>query len=124
MWIKHCRARQRATLIVAGASAFGANFSTVELSSALQSPRRQDSFKGTINDFGGQDFMDLSKVEFIGQGSAETTATFTQTSAAGGQLQIAQGGHVVDLHLTGTYTTANFAPQSDGAHGTTLTFVP
>ena len=84
----------------------------------------QNSFKGTINDFGGQDFMDLSKIKFIGQGSAETTATFTQTSAAGGQLQVEQGSHVVDLHLTGTYTTANFALQSDGAHGTTLTFVP
>ena len=84
----------------------------------------QDSFKGNIHDFGGQDFMDLTKIRFIGQGSAETTATFTQTSAAGGQLQVAQGSHVIDLHLTGTYTTANFALQSDGAHGTTVTFVP
>ncbi len=84
----------------------------------------QDSFKGNIHDFGGQDFMDLTKIRFIGQGSAETTAIFTQSSAAGGQRQVAQGSHAVDLHLTGTYTTANFALQSDGAHGTTLTFVP
>ena len=84
----------------------------------------QDSFKGTIQDFGGQDFMDLSKIRFIGQGTDETTATFTQTNGAGGLLQVAQGNHVVDLHLAGTYTTANFALQSDGAHGTTVTFVP
>ena len=84
----------------------------------------QDSFKGNIHDFGGQDFMDLSKIRFVGQGSAETTATFTQTGAARGLLQVAQGNHVIDLHLTGTYTTANFALQSDGAHGTTVTFVP
>jgi hypothetical protein len=37
-------------------------------------------FKGTIKDFGGQDFMDLTKIKFIGQGTAETTATFTQTN--------------------------------------------
>ena len=84
----------------------------------------QDSFKGTIKDFGGQDFMDLSKIRFIGQGPDATTATFTQTNGAGGLLQVAQGNHVADLHLTGTYTTANFALQSDGIHGTTVTFVP
>ena len=80
----------------------------------------QDSFKGTIKDFGGQDFMDLTKIRFIGQ---QTTETFTQTTA-GGLLQVAQGNHVVDLHLAGTYTTANFALASDGAHGTLVTFVP
>ena len=81
----------------------------------------QDTFKGTIHDFGGQDFMDLTKIKFIGQ---ETTATFTQTSGAGGTLQVAQGSHAIDLRLTGTYTTANFALASDGAHGTLVTFVP
>ena len=34
----------------------------------------QNSFKGTIKDFGGQDFMDLTKIRFIGQ----TTETFTK----------------------------------------------
>ena len=81
----------------------------------------QDSFKGTIKDFGGSDTLDLTRITFIGQ---ETTATFTQTSGAGGQLQVAQGSHVADLHLAGSYTTANFALASDGAHGTTVTFVP
>ena len=81
----------------------------------------QDSFKGTIKDFGGSDELDLAKIKFIGQ---ETTETFTQTSGAGGLLQVAQGNHVVDLHLTGTYTTANFALASDGAHGTLVSFVP
>ena len=84
----------------------------------------QDSFKGTIHDFGGQDFMDLTKIRFIGQGPDATTATFTQTNGAGGLLQVAQGNRAIDLHLTGTYTTANFALQSDGVHGTTVTFVP
>jgi hypothetical protein len=84
----------------------------------------QDSFKGTIQDFGGQDFMDLSKIRFIGQGPDATTATFTQTNGAGGLLQIAQGNHVADLDLAGTYTTANFALQSDGVHDTTVVFVP
>ena len=84
----------------------------------------QDSFKGTIKDFGSQDFMDLQKIRFIGQGPDATTATFTQTNGAGGQLQVAQGSHVADLHLAGVYTTANFALQSDGVHGTTVTFVP
>ena len=67
--------------------------------------------------------MDLTKIRFIGQGPDATTATFTQTNGAGGLLQIAQGNHVTDLHLAGTYTTANFALQSDGAHGTTVVFV-
>ena len=84
----------------------------------------QDSFKGIIHDFGGQDFMDLSKVRFIGQGTDATTATFTQTNAASGQLQVAQGSHVADLHLAGSYATANFALQSDGVHGTVVVFVP
>ncbi len=81
----------------------------------------QDSFKGTIKDFGGSDELDLAKIRFIGQ---ETTKTFTQTTGAGGLLQVAEGNHVVDLHLTGTYTTANFALASDGAPGTLVTFVP
>ena len=79
----------------------------------------QDSFKGTIHNFGGQDFMHLSKIKFIGQGPDATTATF-----ANGVLQVAQGSHFIDLHLAGTYTTANFALQSDGVHGTCVTFVP
>ncbi len=81
----------------------------------------QNTFRSTIHDFGGQDFMDLTKIRFIGQGPDATTATFFQTN---GVLQVAQGSHFADLHLAGTYTTANFAPQSDGAHGTTVTFVP
>ena len=81
----------------------------------------QDSFKGTIKDFGGSDDLDLTKIRFIGQ---ETTETFTQTSGAGGVLQVAQGTHVADLHLTGTYTTANFALASDGTHGTLVSFCP
>ena len=87
----------------------------------------QDSFKGTIKDFGGSDELDwpkirLAKIEFIGQG---TTETFTQTSGAGGAASGSPGAnHVVDLHLTGTYRTANFALASDGAHGTLVQFCP
>ncbi len=66
----------------------------------------------------------ISNGDDIGQGPDATTATFTQTDAAGGRLQLAQANHVIDLHLTGTYTTANFALQSDGVHGTTVIFVP
>ena len=84
----------------------------------------QNSFKGTIKNFGGSDNLDLAKIRFIGQGPNATTDTFTQTSGAGGLLQVAQGTHSIDLHLTGTYTTANFALASDGAHGTLVTFVP
>ncbi|MGB7097247.1 MAG: hypothetical protein WBD95_00565, partial [Xanthobacteraceae bacterium] len=84
----------------------------------------QDSFKGTIKDFGGSDNLDLAKIRFIGQEPDATAATFTQTSGASGLLQVAQGSHVIDLHLTGTYTTANFALQSDGVHGTWVSFVP
>ncbi len=84
----------------------------------------QNTFKGTIQDFGGQDFMDLTKIKFIGQGPDATPATFTQTNGAGGQLQVAHGSHIADLHLAGTYATANFALQSDGVHGTTVTFIP
>ena len=51
----------------------------------------------------------ISNGDDIGQGPDATTATFTQTDAAGGRLQLAQANHVIDLHLTGTYTTANFA---------------
>ena len=64
------------------------------------------------------------QIRFIGQEPDATTATFTQTSGAGGLLQVASGSHVVDLHLTATYTTANFALASDSAHGTLVTFVP
>ena len=75
----------------------------------------QDSFKGTIKHFGGQDVMDLTKIKFDGA----TTETF-----GSGMLKVQQGSHVADLHLVGTYTTANFALASDGAHGTLVTFVP
>ena len=79
----------------------------------------QDSFKGTIKDFGGSDELDLIKIRFTGA----TTETFTP-SGAGGLLQVQQGSHVADLHLAGSYTTANFALASDGAHGTLVSFVP
>ncbi len=79
----------------------------------------QDLFKGTIHDFGGQDFMDLTKIRFTGA----TTETFTP-SGAGGTLQVQAGSHVADLHLAGSYSTANFALASDGAHGTLVSFVP
>ena len=79
----------------------------------------QDSFKGTIKDFGGSDDLDLTKIRFTGA----TTETFTP-SGAGGTLQVQQGSHVADLHLAGSYSTANFALASDGAHGTLVTFVP
>ena len=86
----------------------------------------QEPFRGIIiHDFGGSDELDLTKIRFIGQGIWETTATFTQTSAVGGALDfVAQGVHSAPLHFAGTYTTANFALASDGAHGTLVTFVP
>ena len=83
----------------------------------------QDSFKGTIKDFSGSDFMDLNKIRFIGHGSDATTATWTQTNGAGGLLEVAHGAHVIDLHMIGNYSTGNFGLQSDGSHGTTVTFV-
>lgn len=79
----------------------------------------EDSFEGTLKHFGGQDPIDLTKFSFVG-----ATESFTQTSAAGGTLQVVNGSQVVDLHLTGTYTTANFALSPEGHHGTTVTFVP
>jgi hypothetical protein len=84
----------------------------------------QDTFKGNIKDFGGSDELDLAKIKFVGQGTGETTATFTQTNGTSGVLQVAEGSHTIDLHLTGTYTTANFSLASDGAHGTLVSFVP
>ena len=45
----------------------------------------QDSFKGTIKDFGGQDFMDLTKIRFIGQ----TDPTRPLRKLAGGLLHVA-----------------------------------
>ena len=83
-----------------------------------------DSFGGTIKDFAGQDFMDMSRIRFIGQGPDATTATWTQTNTVGGVLDVAQGARSIDLHLTGTYTAANFELQSDSVHGTTVTFIP
>ena len=79
----------------------------------------QDLFKGTIKDFGGSDELDLTKIRFTGA----TTETFTP-SGTGGTLQVQQGSHVADLHLTGAYSTANFTLASDGAHGTLVSFVP
>ena len=83
----------------------------------------QDSFKGTIKDFGGSDSIDLARIRFIGQGPDATTATWTQTNGAGGLLEVARGAHVADLHMIGNYSTGNFGLQSDGLHGTTVTFV-
>jgi len=83
----------------------------------------QDSFKGTIKDFGGSDSIDLARIRFIGQGPDATTATWTQTNGAGGFLEVAQGARVVDLHMIGNYSTGSFGLQSDGSHGTTVTFV-
>jgi len=82
-----------------------------------------DTFQGTIRDFGGQDFIDLRSIGFVGHGPNATTATFTQTDAHGGMLQIAQGSNEVDLRLAGTYTTANFDLGRDGFHGTYVFFV-
>ena len=81
----------------------------------------QNSFQGTIKQFGGSDELDLAKIRFIGQ---ETTETFTQTTGAGGLLHVADGSHSINLHLAGTYTTANVGLASDGAHGTLVSFVP
>ena len=85
---------------------------------------KEGSFDGTIKDFGGQDNLDLTKISFIGSGPDATTANWTQTTAAAGTLQVAEGTHSVDLQLDGIYTTANFALASAGAHGTLVTFVP
>jgi autotransporter passenger strand-loop-strand repeat protein len=89
----------------------------------------QDTIDGTnfpnmIRDFSGSDFMDLSQIRFVGQGPDPTTATWTQTRPDSGILEVAHGAHSIDLHLTGTYTTANFGLQSDGVHGTTVTHIP
>jgi autotransporter passenger strand-loop-strand repeat protein len=78
----------------------------------------QDSFNGTIRDFGGSDELDLTRIRFNG-----ATETFTP-SGTGGTLQVQQGSHVADLHLAGAYSTANFTLASDGAHGTLVSFVP
>ena len=63
----------------------------------------QNSFKGTIKNFGGSDNLDLAKIRFIGQGPNATTDTFTQTSGAGGLFEVAQGTHhyrpSLDRHL-------------------------
>ena len=67
-----------------------------------------------------QDELDLTKIRFTGQ---RATETFTP-SGAGGLLQVQQGSHVADLHLAGSYSTANFALASDGVHGTPVSFVP
>ena len=79
-----------------------------------------DSFQGTIRDFGGQDFIDLTTLRF----TAATTETFTKAIGASGVLQVENGSRVADLNFAGTYTTANLALQSDGAHGSLVTFVP
>jgi hypothetical protein len=79
----------------------------------------QDSFAGTIRGFAGQDALDLSGIRFIGQGPTATTATYSN-----GYLQVAGGNRAIDLHMPGNYTSANFAVQNDGAHGTYVTFVP
>ncbi|MGB7100786.1 MAG: hypothetical protein WBD95_18745 [Xanthobacteraceae bacterium] len=84
----------------------------------------QDSFQGTIKDFVGSDSMDLSRIRFIGQGPDATSATWTQTNTVGGILDVAQGARHIDLHLTGNYTTGNFGLQSDGVHGTMVSFIP
>ena len=79
-----------------------------------------DSFQGTIRDFGGQDSIDLTTLRF----TAATTETFTKAIGASGVLQVENGSRVADLNFAGTYTTANLALQSDGAHGSLVTFVP
>ena len=84
----------------------------------------EDTFKGTIKDFGGSNSIDLTKIKFIGQGPDETTATWTQTNRTSGVLQVEHGNQAVDLHMTGYYSTANFALGRDGGHGTTISFAP
>ena len=80
----------------------------------------QNSFQGTIKDFGGSDSLDLAAIKFIGQGPE----VIFGPSRVGDLLHVIQGSNAIALHLTGTYTTANFALASDGAHGTLVTFVP
>ena len=94
-------------------------YTRLTITRAAELVLNQDSFQGTIRDFRGQDFIDLTKINFIG-----ATETFTKGIGASGTLQVENGSRVVDLNFAGTYTTANFALQSDGAHGTVVTFVP
>jgi hypothetical protein len=81
------------------------------------------TFHGRIDNFGGADSIDLASVTFNGAGSGATTAHWDQTAANQGILSIADGSKATELHMTGAYTTANFGIQSDGAHGTLVTFV-
>jgi len=110
-------------LVMNAGAVFQANAKLI-LTNTAELVLEQNTFEGSIKDFGGSDFIDLAKIKFIGQGTNATTATWTQSSGAGGTLTVTQGSHTAELQLSGTYTTANFALQSDGVHGTTVTFVP
>ena len=83
----------------------------------------QNSFNGAIKDFRGRTYGPATKSNSSVRGQSDD-ATFTQTNGAGGLLQVAQGEPRHVLNLIGTYTTGNFALQSDGVHGTTVTFIP
>ena len=67
------------------------------------------AFTGTISGFAAGDILDLT-------GRAATGVTY-----AGGVLTVKNGGAVVTaLHLTGSYTTADFSLSSDGHGGTNI----
>jgi hypothetical protein len=70
------------------------------------------AFAGTIGGFGGSDVIDLLK-------TAATSLSF-----ASGVLTVKHGSTVeASLHLSGSYTTADFALSSDGHAGTFIKFV-
>lgn len=70
------------------------------------------TFKGVITGFGGSDKVDLI-------GTVANTLSY-----AGNVLTVSEGAKTLaSLHLTGSYTTANFALSSDGHGGTVISFV-
>lgn len=71
----------------------------------------------TIKDWNSQGTID------VGSGAAIDAVQFDQTSAAGGDLHLLKAGaRVGDLHLLGSYATADFkvAPTGPGGNGITL----
>jgi hypothetical protein len=74
-------------------------------------------FTGQIAGFAGQGGLDLRDLVY---GTSTTLGYTANNSGTGGTLMVSDGTHTANIAMVGNFTTASFAPTSDGQGGTLI----
>ena len=61
--------------------------------------------------------IDLRDIGF----SSSTTLSYADSGGSSGTLTVGDGTHTANILMVGSFTSASFAKQSDGAGGTQIT---